>query len=46
MTGNIPDTVVRNQAEEFPLCQQLYSCQGQSPKVGNAKLKSGLKARD
>ena len=26
MTGNIPDTVVilRDQAEEFPLCQRLY----------------------
>ena len=36
MTGNIPDTVVilRDQAEEFPLCQQLYSCQRRSPKVG------------
>ena len=48
MTGNIPDTVVillRDQAE-FPLCQQLYSCQGQSPKVGEMKLRSGLKVRD
>ena len=48
MTGNIPDTVVilRDQAEEFPLCQQLYSCQGQSLKVRNMKPKSGSKARD
>ena len=48
MTGNIPDTVVilRDQAEEFPLCQQLYSCQSQSPKVRYAKLKSGIKVRD
>ena len=44
----IPDTVVilRDQAEEFPLCQQLYSCQGWSPKLRNVKLKSGSKARD
>ena len=48
MTGNIPDTVVilRDQAEEFPLCQQLYSCQGQSLKVGYAKLESGTKVGD
>ena len=48
MTGNIPETVVilRDQTEEFPLCQQLHSCQGQSPKVGNVELKSGLKAGD
>ena len=48
MTGNIPDTVVilRDQAEEFPLCQQLYSCQRRSPKVGYTKLKSGTKVRD
>ena len=48
MTGNIPDTVVilRDQAEEFPPCQQLYSCQRWSPKVGYAKLKSGTKVRD
>ena len=48
MTGNIPDTVVilRDQAEEFPLCQQLYSCQGQSPKVRYVKLKSGTKVGD
>ena len=45
MTGNIPDTVVilRNQAEEFPLCQQLYSCQRWSPKVRYMRLKSGMK---
>ena len=51
MTGNIPDTVVigpilRDQAEEFPLCQQLYSCQGWSPKVGNMKPNSESKVRD
>ena len=48
MIGNTPDTVVilRDQPEEFPLCQQLYSCQGQSPKVGEAKLRSGLKVGD
>ena len=45
MTGHIPDTVVilRDQAQEFPLCQQLYSCQGQSLKVRNVKPKSGSK---
>ena len=45
MTGNIPDTVVilRDQAEEVPLCQQLYSCQRQSPKVRYVRLKSGMK---
>ena len=45
MTGNIPDTVVilRDQAEEFPSCQQLYSCQRWSPKVGYARPKSGKK---
>ena len=48
MTGNIPDTVVilRDQAEEFPLCQQLYSCQWQSLKVGYMKPKSGTKVGD
>ena len=48
MTGNIPDTVVilRDQAEEFPPCQQLYSCQRQSLKVGYMKLKSGTEVRD
>ena len=48
MTGNIPDTVVilRDQAEEFPPCQQLYSCQRQSLKVGYTKPKSGAKVRD
>ena len=47
MTGNIPDTVVilRDQAEEFPLCQQLYSCQRRSPKVGYVRPKSGMKVR-
>ena len=47
-TGNIPDTVVilRDQAEEFPLCQQLYSCQGWSLKVRNVKPKAGLKVGD
>ena len=48
--GNIPDTVVilRDQAEEFPPCQQLYSCQGPgwSPKVRYTKPKSGLKVGD
>ena len=44
MTGNIPDTVVilRDQAEEFPPCQQLYSCQRRSLKVGYAGPKSGM----
>ena len=48
MTGNTPDTVVilRDQAEEFPLCQQLYSYQRWSPKVRNTKLKSGLGVGD
>ena len=48
MIGNIPDTVVilREQAEEFPLCLQLYSCQRQSLKVGYARLKSGTEVRD
>ena len=48
MTGNIPDmaVILRDQAEEFPLCQQLYSCQEQSLKVRNAKPKSGLKVGD
>ena len=48
MTGNIPDTVVilRDQAEEFPLCQQLYSCQRQSLKVGYARPKSGTEVGD
>ena len=47
MTGNIPDTVVilRDQAEEFPLCQQLYSCQRQSPKVRYMRPESGTKVR-
>ena len=42
------DTVVilRDQAEEFPLCQQLYNCQRWSPQVGYAKLKSGMKVGD
>ena len=46
--GNISDTVVilRDQAEEFPMCQQLYSYQGWSLKVGNTKPKLGLKVRD
>ena len=39
--------ILRDQAEEFPPCQQLYSCQRQSPKVGYkvgyARLKSGTK---
>ena len=45
MTGNIPDTVVilRDQAEEFPPCQQLYSCQRQSLKVRYTRPKSGTK---
>ena len=45
MTRNIPDTVVilRDQAEEFPPCQQLYSCQRWSLKVGYTKPKSGTK---
>ena len=48
MTGNIPDTVVilRDQAEEFLSCQQLYSCQRQSPKVRYIRLKLGTKVRD
>ena len=48
MTGNIPDTVVilRDQAEEFPLCQQLYSCQRWSLKVRYMKPKSGMKVGD
>ena len=48
MTGNIPDTVVilRDQAEEFPPCQQLYSYQRRSLKVMYVKLKSGTKVRD
>ena len=48
MTGNTPDTVVilRDQAKEFPLCQQLYSCQGWSPKVGEAKPRSESKVGD
>ena len=35
--------ILSDQAEEFPLCQQLYSCQRRSPKVGYTKLKSGTK---
>ena len=48
MTGNIPDTVVilRDQAEEFPPCQQLYSCQRWSPKVRYVRPKSGTEVRD
>ena len=48
MTGNIPGTVVilRAQAEEFPPCQQLYSCQRWSLKVGYVKPKSGAKVED
>ena len=48
MTGNIPDIVVilRDQAEEFPLCQQLYSCQRWSLKVGYVELRSGVKVGD
>ena len=48
MTGNIPDTVVilRDQAEEFPPCQQLYSCQRRSPKVRYVRPKSGTGVRD
>ena len=38
--------ILGDQAEEFPLCQQLYSCQRQSPKVGYVKPKSGMKVRD
>ena len=42
------DTVVilRDQAEEFPLCQQLYSYQRWSLNVRYAKPKSGTKVRD
>ena len=39
-------TILRDQAEEFPLCQQLYSYQGQSPKVRNARPKLGSKVGD
>ena len=48
MTGNIPDTVVilRDQAEEFPPCQQLYSYQRWSLKVRYAKPKPGTKVGD
>ena len=48
MTGNIPDTVaiLRDQAEEFPPCQQLYSYQRRSLKVGYVKPKSGTKVGD
>ena len=48
MTGNIPDTVIilRDQAEKFPPCQQLYSCQRRSPKVRYVKLKSRMKVGD
>ena len=38
--------ILRDQAEEFSPCQQLYSCQGQSLKVGYMKPKSELKVRD
>ena len=38
--------VLRDQAEEFPLCQQLYSCQRRSPKVGDARPKSGTEVSD
>ena len=44
MTGNIPDTVVilRDQAEEFPPCQQLYSCQtGSESQVHETKVRDG-----
>ena len=46
--GNIPDTVVilRDQAEESPLCQQLYSCQWWSLKVRYTRLKSGIEVGD
>ena len=48
MIGNIPDTVVilRDQTEEFPPFQQLYSCQRRSLKVGYARLKSGTEVGD
>ena len=48
MTRDIPDTVVilRDQPEEFPPCQQLYSCQGWSLKVGYVKRKPGTKVGD
>ena len=44
----VPDTVVilRDQAEEFPPCQQLYNCQRWSLKVGYVKPKSGMKVRN
>ena len=38
--------ILRDQAEEFPPCQQLYSCQRQSLKVGYVRLKSGTKVGD
>ena len=48
MTENIPDTVVilRHQAAQFSQCQQLYSYQRQSLKVGYVRLKSGMEVRD
>ena len=38
--------ILRDQAEEFPPCQQLYSCQRRSPKVGYVRPKSGIEVGD
>ena len=38
--------ILRDQAEEFPSCQQLYSCQRWSPKIRYARPKSGTEVRD
>ena len=38
--------ILRDQAEEFPPCQQLYRCQRRSPKVGYVRLKSGMEVGD
>ena len=48
MTGNIPDIVVilRDQAEEFPPCQQLYTYQRWSLKVRYVRPKSGTEVGD
>ena len=37
--------ILRDQAEEFPPCQQLTSCQRQSLKVGYVRPKSGTEVR-
>ena len=38
--------ILRDQAEELPPCQQLYSCQRRSPKVRYARPKSGTEVGD